>query len=583
MSAPLTAEQWCFACPDWKERLASGASLVPQLPLDEIEAQRAIAIFNRIRLPDVPGQPTLAEAAGDWFRDIVRAAAGSLDSETRVRRVAEIFCLVPKKNSKTTGGAAVCLVLMLLNKRPNAEGLLIGPTQEVADTAFQQVVGMIKADEYLDKRFHIRDHQKQIIDRTNGARLKIKTFDMRVLTGSKPVFVLIDELHVIAAYSYASRVIGQIRGGLLPNPESLLIFITTQSDQPPAGVFKAELEYARKVRDGKITKNVRMLPILYEFPKEMQADPAQPWADPANWPMVNPNLNLSITIDRLVADFDQAKEKGEAEIRRWASQHLNVEIGVAIGAWRASHYWAGAQVEEVLTLDALLERSSVVTIGADGGGLDDLFGLVVLGRDRETGHLLIWARAWVDEGVLELRKDIAERLRDFAADGDLVICDIGTQDVEEIADIIEQVYQAGLLPEKYGVGLDAVGVAALVNELSTRGIHNAENGGPVVAVAQGYRLNGAIKGVERKLKDGTLRHGGQPMMAWCVGNAKPVLKGSAVMIDKETAGSAKIDPLIALFNAFFLMSKNPVAAGGRSFWEDPGVGLPAARREAAVA
>jgi hypothetical protein len=38
-----------------------------------------VAIFNNLRLPDVPGQPAMAEAAGDWFRDIVRAAFGSLD------------------------------------------------------------------------------------------------------------------------------------------------------------------------------------------------------------------------------------------------------------------------------------------------------------------------------------------------------------------------------------------------------------------------------------------------------------------------------------------------------------------------
>ncbi len=56
---------WSLACPDWQERLKTGRSLVPKLPLDRAEAERAVAIFNRLRLPDVPGQPTLAEAGGD--------------------------------------------------------------------------------------------------------------------------------------------------------------------------------------------------------------------------------------------------------------------------------------------------------------------------------------------------------------------------------------------------------------------------------------------------------------------------------------------------------------------------------------
>jgi phage terminase large subunit-like protein len=90
------------------ERLQQGRSLVPDLPLNQADAERAVAIFNNLRLPDVPGQPRMEVAAGEWFRDIVRAAFGSLDA-TGARQVSEIFTLVPKKNSKTTGGAALAI------------------------------------------------------------------------------------------------------------------------------------------------------------------------------------------------------------------------------------------------------------------------------------------------------------------------------------------------------------------------------------------------------------------------------------------------------------------------------------------
>ena len=550
---------WSFACPDWAERLAAGKSLVPSLPLDDAEADRAAAIFDKLRLPDVPGQPAMKDAAGDWQRDIVRAVFGSVDAEGQ-RKVPELFALVPKKNSKTTGGAGIMLTALLVNRRPRAEFILVGPTQEVADLAFQQASGMIEADPdgYLQKRFQIQEHIKTIFDRRTKAKLKVKTFDLKVMTGAKPAGVLVDELHLMSQMSFASRVIGQIRGGVIANPEAFLIFITTQSDEPPAGVVKAELQYARGVRDGRIVEDARTLPVLYEFPEAMQTSPDRPWQNPKNWPMVLPNLGRSITIERLMSDYRTAKEKGDDEERRWASQHLNVEIGLALHAdrWAGADYWEGA-ARPGMTLEEILEVSDAVTVGIDGGGLDDLLGIAVIGRHRETREWLHWGHAWAQTDVLHKRKEIAERLRDFEKAGELTICAHATQDIEEVADICQRIHEAGLLPQQSGIGLDPMGVAAMVDEIVGRGIADTV----LAAVSQGYRLSGAVWGTERKLKDGTLWHCGQGLMAWTVGNAKAVQRGNAVIIDKQTAGKAKIDPLMAMFNAASLMSRNPEADG----------------------
>ena len=70
-------------------------------------------------------------------------------------------------------------------------------------------------------------------------------------------------------------------------------------------------------------------------------------------------------------------------------------------------------------------------------------------------------------------------------------------------------------------------------------------------------MGGAIKTTERKLAEGGMWHDGSPMMAWCVGNAKVEPRGNSILITKQASGFAKIDPLMALFNAVSLMSLNP--------------------------
>jgi phage terminase large subunit-like protein len=573
-------EGWNFSCPDWKERLKSGTSLVPELPLDAKEAARAIAIFNRLRLPDVPGNPMLADSGGSWVRELVAPVFGSIDA-AGVRHVGEFLAMVPKKNIKTTGGAALMLTGMLAEdpqRSRNQQFHLYGPTQPIAELAYFQALGMIRADPegYLQKRFHPREHLKSIVDLATNNELRVKTFDMKISTGTIPKGVLVDELHILGSMHFAQRVIGQIRGGLISRKDSFLGFITTQSDEVPAGAFRAELMLARAIRDGRVSGLAsRMLPLLYEFPEEVQA--SGDWREPKLWHMVNPNLGHSVTIDRLEADWAQAQEKGEEEVRRWASQHLNVEIGLALHSdrWRGADLWEDA-TDPILAkpgvegLKALLERCEVVVAGIDGGGLDDLMGLCVAGREKGSKRWLFWFRAWAWSDVLERRKEIEPILRDLEKAGDVVILTAEEfvaaadgedeeapveQDVAEIVEILEMVRDSGLLPDKGAIGCDPAAIGGLVDALAEAELTDPQ----VVAVSQGWSLSSAIYSMERKLRHKTMAHGGQPLMAWCVGNARAQLRGKNVYIDKSAAGKAKIDPLMAGFNAAKLLETNPEA------------------------
>ena len=190
-------------------------------------------------------------------------------------------------------------------------------------------------------------------------------------------------------------------------------------------------------------------------------------------------------------------------------------------------------------------------MGIDGGGLDDLLGVAVLGRNEKTRQWLLWSKAWAHISVLERRKGEASVLRDFEEAGELVIYEEFGQDIHDISQLAQRIDEKGLL---HAVALDPYGVGAVVDALDDVGITGEDR---IIGISQGWKLTGAIKTAERKLADGSLKHRGQALMSWAVANARVEPKGNAIIITKQASGSAKIDPLMAAFNAVALMSTNP--------------------------
>jgi phage terminase large subunit-like protein len=553
--------KWSTAVPDWAERIVSGRSIIPVLPLHEARASKALRIFKQLWVPDIEGNPTYGEVCDQFVFDLVRAIFGAFDEATQLRTIREYFLLIPKKNGKSSIAAAIIVTAAILNERPSAELLLIAPTINIASISYKQASGIIRLTEMesgarLDDLFSVHDHEKKIrnLNPRVPSEIAIKAADADVITGSKASFILIDETHVFATRPAAKGVFVEIRGALShPQNKGFLLQITTQSKTPPQGVFKSELQRARDVRDGKLL--LPLMAVLYELPVALAKDGG--WKKTATWAMVNPHLNRSVSADFLADEVMKAEADGPEALALCASQHFNVEIGQGQGGdgWAGARHWAAAALPG-MGLDELLEQSEVCTIGVDWGGADDLASLAVIGRRRGDKVWLHWQRSWARPSVFEERKSIAPALLDFKAQGDLWIMQTGEEQADAAADICAQVHLAGKLPVENGIGLDVAGVALLIDALEERGMAD-----PLVRpIPQGWQLQAAISTVPLKLEDRRMLHCGQSIMGWAVGNAKQELRGSNYVVTKQASGAAKIDPLMATFNAAMLMFRNPVAA-----------------------
>ena len=554
------------ACLDWRERIVAGKSLIPP-PLYVDEAQSALDVFNELKIVDAPGSPTMFEACKPWVFDLVLSVFGAYNAETGRRDITEWLLLISKKNSKSTIAAAIMLTALIRNWRESGEFLILAPTVEIAQNSFIPARDMIRTSPELSQMFLVQEHYRTITHRGTNATLKVVAADSDTVGGKKAIGVLIDELWLFGKRPNAENMLREACGGLASRPEGFTIFLSTMSDEAPTGVFRQKLQYARGVRDGRIDDS-KLVPIIYEFPEAMIE--AGEHRLPENFYITNPNLGASVDAPFLERELRKAEEAGEESMRGFLSKHLNVEIGLSL----MSDRWAGADHWEAcgqprITLEQLIERSDVIDAGIDGGGLDDLLGLAIAGRDPDSGKWLIWVKAWAHPSVMERRKSEASRFSDFARDGDLVLVKRIGDDMDELADILAQVNDSGKLDK---IGVDPHGLGDILDTLDSIGIKQREMGADgkeydkIVGISQGWKLTGAIKTLERRLAEGRIEHSGQPLMAWCVGNAKVEPRGNAITITKQAAGFAKIDPLMATFNAISLMALNP-DSGGKSFWE----------------
>lgn len=542
---------WSTACPTWEDRIIKGESLIPFEPLFPDSAAAALQVLHLLKIVDAPGSPTIGEACEPWTDDLAGAIFGAYNPDNGVQMIKEYFLLIAKKNSKSTFAAAIMLTVLIQNWRQSAEFIILAPTKEVADNAYAPARDMVKNDPELDSMMQVQDHLRTITHLATGATLKVVAADTNTVGGKKAAVVLIDEIHLFGKNPNAEKMLLEATGGLASRPEGFILYLTTQSDEPPAGVFRSKLLYARKVRDGEIV-DPQFLPVLYEYPAAMIEN--KDYLNPEFFYISNPNLGRSTSVEYIARKLKQAQETGAPETLNVLAKYLNVEIGLALRTdrWAGADYWQ-EQSGKSVTLDSMLERCEVIDVGVDGGGLDDLLGLALVGRCKDSGDWLAWARAWAHPSALKRNLQESARFEDFARQGDLVIVERIGDDVTEVCDIVERVYDSGLLDK---IGVDPVGIGAIFDELVSRSIPEDK----IIGISQGWKLGGAIKTTERRLAEGKLKHAEQPLMAWCVSNCRVEPRANSILITKQASGSAKIDPVMALFNAVSLMALNPAAA-----------------------
>lgn len=154
----------------------------------------------------------------------MHAATFSLDGSSGLRMIGEIFAIGSQRTSKTIA----LRHLHAAQQHRQCRDADLRATKEIARVSFNQIEEMNKADPlvevsdepYLPLRFHLCDHLKIAECVCTSAVIKVKTFEIKIVTESIPVLTIVDKLHLfLGAFDGSNRVIRQIRGDMLASPK----------------------------------------------------------------------------------------------------------------------------------------------------------------------------------------------------------------------------------------------------------------------------------------------------------------------------------------------------------------------------
>jgi phage terminase large subunit-like protein len=307
-----------------------------------------------------------------------------------------------------------------------------------------------------------------------------------------------------------------------------------------------------------------VLPVIYEAGQD--AD----WQDEELWRRVNPNLGVSLSLDFLRAECRRAKENPAYE-NTFRRLYLNqvVKQDVRIVPMEAFDACAGP-----IELAEFVGRRCYG--GLDLASTKDLasFCLAFPGEsEAEPVTVVVWA--WCPQARVTQRDERGVPYQAWAREGHL----FATSGNEIDYGVIEQHIKA--CANKYDVreiGFDGWNAAQITQNLMAAGL------AMVKVPASLDQLSAPTKELLRRIRAGTLRHNGNPVLRWAASNVAAYYRGVVryaadvdelldkvpIMFSKQKSAD-KIDPMAAIVLAFNRMIAHPDEQAGESVYESRGM------------
>lgn len=418
------------------------------------------------------------------------------------RRFRTAYIEVARKNGKTALAAGIALYGLFAEQLARAEVYSVATTRDQAKLCFNDAQAIVKATA-LSKRLKVwRD---SISYEKTGSFFKALSADYGVHDGSSPSTVIVDEFH--AHPNTGMLDVMRSGQGARENPMNFIITTAGFNKNYPCYAFRNN---AKNVMKG-VTTDDTLFVMIFEM------DEGDDWLDPKNWAKANPNLGVSVDIDWLAEQVQDAQNRPEAVVNV-KTKNLNMWVD-AEDTWILDNKWMESSVTED---DSLLEGMDCWG-GLDLSNVSDITAFVLIFKDDE-GRLYLKPYFWIPEDTL---KDKIAKENVFYAEwvqkgyvkvtpGNVVDYDYIRADIDKIADEYNVM----------SIAYDRWNSSQMVINMQSDGFTMSPFG-------QGYgSMSAPTKEFEKMVLQGKVEHFGNPVLRWMM---------SSVAIQRDPAGNIKPD------------------------------------------
>lgn len=473
-----------------------------------------------------------------WQKFIVWVLMGWRKVSTGMRRFRKAYLSVARKNGKTTWLAALALLLMFADEpfEPGAEIYCAATKEDQAKILHKEAVRMVKASTALDKRARVRKAPQIILWEERNSFFKPLGSDSEGMDGLNPHAVLEDELHAWREHHRDLK--EKLATGGAARRQPLEVVITTAGDDRSL-LWIEEDDSACRVLEAVGTENI-IDDSMFAFIARLDEED-----DPFNeevWVKANPNLHVSVDLEYLRAQANEAKYKPTAT-NQFLRYHCNIKVGSTERAI-TPEMWAKGKGK--IAIDNLGENEKPRGYaGLDIGRSDDWCAIgaafpIVPPGETDPIRWEIKAKAWTARhGEFPVHK---EPFRSWIANG-LLECSEGDQvDFSAVKETIRQ------WRDQYDLvnwAFDPNFATAFAQDLQeTLGIE-------LYKFYQNARMyNEPVRRFQRELHAGRILHGNEPVLTWQAGNLAIRRNAKDEWMPEKGQKLFKVDGMISVLMAF---------------------------------